>query len=122
VEYEIAALKKDNKDLKSKLKDCVNRLEEAERKLKSSTTDSGEQIKDVKERNVELKKENERFKKNLVDLAKVNKKSNIDHQYQIKEIKSKCNSYKDKVRIANEKINNLGSKIAHLELEYRNMQ
>lgn len=115
-------MKKENKDIKSKLKDCVNQLEEAERKLKSNVTDSKEQIKDVKDRNSDMKKENERLKKNLADLSKLHKRNKEDHQYQLKELLSKCNAYKDKVKIANEKIINLGSKIAHLELEYRNMQ
>lgn len=82
--------------------------------------DSKRNEEELKSEKSDLKADNERLKKNIEELARLHQKKKNSYISQISEIKAKCNDYKNKVRVANEKINSLGTKIAHIELEYRN--
>ena len=108
------------RNLKGQVKEDINKIDELERRLKLTSSDSKTQLKDNKERIEELKQENARFKKNLNDLAALHQKKKTANAHEIKELRAKCSEYKNKVRVANEKINSLGAKVAHMELEYRN--
>ncbi|CAI2364077.1 unnamed protein product [Moneuplotes crassus] len=121
-EKAIAECKNENREYRATEKENAYKLEELERKLRIATESNKDEVGDLRERNTVLKAENATLKKNLKDLSNIHQRKKDSLQAQIRELKTKSNDYKNKVKIANEKINTLGTKIAHLELEYRNVQ
>ena len=75
----------------------------------------------VKERE-EARQEAKKLKKDLEEVVKVLHKKKEGHRRQLNEMKGKVDEYKSKVRVANEKIQSLATKITHIELEYRQEQ
>ena len=107
---EVKELRHDLRSTQSQLKSKINSEQELERTNKKMKYDFERQIKELKD------------KKGSIDpdeITRAYQKLKNNSTTEISLLKQKLKEYKDKVRIANEIIQNLGAKIAHLELENR---
>lgn len=107
VSKDLKQSKKEISNVQAQIKNYINTQEELERKIQKMSRDHERELREARDKPGQIEKE---------ELARAYQKLKTNKDNEINSLKQKCKEYKDKVKVANEIIQNLGAKVGYMAM------